>query len=1253
MAKKKMTMYQTFKTSIFGKVFVDGKEINVVDIIDGHLVVNNECCDLRTIKERYNPETKKLVPSVVDSISCAESVMAMHYGRRMADEYSGGRADDGNVGNYNFGSSNAESVANTDLAPAANSAANANSTSNAAVERNTLYDFITVDCSGGNDSDPDVKQIKELLCFDGLYMPLSKLMDIGYVLHDEVEVVEIAGVAYVRYRAAMQSASENRQCKLTMTTYGWEGFAKTISGDARYLFEPTQTAQKAIARQGLGKTNGKIVEDFDFTFAAVPDLETDISFAARCYSDTKNEITSETISVKKVATDGCGFITPAKAKELGSKLGLSYLPSAFQVRYGQIKGILLVFDFQKYSNGVIKEDILFTESMRKSDFDVSKAQFLVANISKPPRSYTEWNYQMFTTLNNSLSFDDISPYVENIKEHMEKALSSPEAALKFLGILSDISSLDGDDVDADNGSDSGYDCIDKVSAVIQANPQLAMNIRWVKQSIKKKIDLVSKKMLFGKIPMPQSSVSIMAPDPLAYFNHLRVYEDGSYGFAGNGSESGKGNDGYGTCTSLGENIDRSAAADAVSKKNVGVDADTNVNADVIANASHDNGKLIVPAHRQAKELSTHEFRYGDYEGELLATRNPLTHHAQIRKLQCVNHKGSTYWYKHLGQVTIFNAHDETVLGMGGADHDGDMCITTKLFADKFKQADYIIYNANDTGDKAEKVVLTEEVVQRGILANLQQNMLGIICNINTRCLELMNDPEALRRFVLLAGYSDNRSFDTKDIPQMPYKPKFLDMQTATAYLRKLNHQLTTLSELEVDRPKTGYINRFFANQQEYALPFAPYWFVKVKGQLDRFQNRPAESHYKNGLGEPVRAMTKKYCDGRLVKTITDALKPSRRGNQKWVQRTFEMMADGSSIMANIQRFVQEQILDMEIDENSCFSIVESLKNASILDMNEVERVKNAVRDAYKTYCRDIAGNIRAMKSGFINQDDFSFALENALNISDDALRSISSDRAALAFAAYELSLENGHGSQSFPFLVVLDGMCALLNEVRTTDFFEIDLRSEVPHSLAYLLDEADHIIVHNRRCRLPVSIDPNKTYFGDVTLANGSYEIHHDLKGGMSLIIPKAAPKDKLHLVPFNDDAEFSLKVSYKSSELMPENKNGEYVTRLMAGSAITFKVATIASNQQYFVYAGDTWVGTIFDDQSNGWVLRKEIVKTLVGREYVLINVPHTGIKVNSNSFTTSSGKARTAQILTFSQAKPVKDRVPLAAQTPAAIAV
>jgi|GEM_PF-1783959 len=1162
MAKKKMSMYQTFKVAVFNPIMVDGKEIPVVNIIGGHLVINDECCDLRTIKERYDPATKKLATSVVDCIVNAESVLAMHYGKCALGQ-------------------TAPDSASVDMT----------------TEHHTLYDFITVDCSGGNDNDPETQRVKELLCLDGLYLPLSKLEAVGYKPHDETEIVEIEGKKYVRYRAAMQSASENRLCKLTMTTYVWEGFAKKISGDAQYLFEPTQTAQKAIARQGLGKTNGNIIEDFDFTFAVVPDLETEITFAARCYSDSKNEITADTITTRKVATDGCGFITPGKARELARKLGLSYLPSAFQVRYGQVKGILLVFDFQSYSAGIIWEDILFTESMLKSDFDTEKAQFLVANVSKPPRSHAVWNYQMLTTMNNSLSFEDIAPYVENIREHMEKALTSPEAALKFLGIVSDISSLDGDagyggDNEQGGSCGNGFDSVDKVSAVIQANPQLAMNIRWVKQSIKRKIDLVSKKMLFGKIPMPQSGVSIMAPDPLAYFNRLRVYGDGSYGFVDN------------------------------------------------------NSSLIVPAHKRSIELSAGEFRYGSYDGALIATRNPLTHHAQIRKLQCVNYLSAEYWYKHLDQVVIFNAHDETILGMGGADHDGDMCIHTKLFTDKFRQADYIIYNANDTGDKADKVVLTEEVMQRGILANLQPNMLGIICNINTRCLELMNDPEALRKFVMLAGYAKSGSFGISETPQMPYKPKFADISTAAAYLEKLNHQLTTLSELEVDRPKTGYVNRFFANQQEYALPFAPYWFVNIKGHLHKYNNRPAESHYKNKQGESVRVLSKSCNDGRLVSTVIDTLKPSTRGKGQWVQRTIDMMTDGNTIMGHIQRFVQEQILDMQIDENSCFSIVESLRNASILGVNKAEGLMDEVRAVYSSYCRDIAANIRAMREGYINQDDFNNALENIINISDDALRAISSDRAALAYAAYALSLENGYGSQSFPFLVVLDGMCALLDDVRTTDFYEINLRREIPKAYARLLDDVAHIIVYNRRFRLPESIDPSKTYFGSVALANGSYEVHRDLKGGISLIIPKPASKDRLNIVPINDDAEFSLKVSYKASELLPEHKNGEHVTRLMANNTITFKESTMAGNAQYCVYVGDTWVGVIFDDQTNGWVLRKEIVKSLFGKEYALAGIPQTGVKTNSNSFMTSTGKPRTAQILTFAlskaQAKPVMERVP-----------
>ena len=73
--------------------------------------------------------------------------------------------------------------------------------------------------------------------------------------------------------------------------------------------------------------------------------------------------------------------------------------------------------------------------------------------------------------------------------------------------------------------------------------------------------------------------------------------------------------------------------------------------------------------------------------------------------------------------------------------------------------------------------------------------------------------------------------------------------------------------------------------------------------------------------------------------------------------------------------------------------------------------------------------------------------------------------------------------------------------------------------------------------------------------------------------MPKPVPKHKLNVIPFNAISEFSLKVSYKASELLTENQNGEYVTKLMTDSVVTFRETTMNGNIQYSVYAGDVWV--------------------------------------------------------------------------------
>ena len=67
--KKKYGMFNTFKTAVFGKVTAkDGTKAPAVRIIDNRLVINGDYCDLRTVKERYNPDSKTLTVSAVDNM---------------------------------------------------------------------------------------------------------------------------------------------------------------------------------------------------------------------------------------------------------------------------------------------------------------------------------------------------------------------------------------------------------------------------------------------------------------------------------------------------------------------------------------------------------------------------------------------------------------------------------------------------------------------------------------------------------------------------------------------------------------------------------------------------------------------------------------------------------------------------------------------------------------------------------------------------------------------------------------------------------------------------------------------------------------------------------------------------------------------------------------------------------------------------------------------------------------------------------
>lgn len=1118
--KTKRKMYTTFKISLFKKLEIN-QELTVDPVIvhENHLLVNPTYCDLHTFKERYDESTKIFQASSIERILVSESILTNYYGKAINCI-------------------------------------------------NTLYDFLEVDCSGGNDNDPYAAQLKDLLCFDGIYLPLDALQAVGYVPHENVEYITVDGLTYIKYRVAVQSASENRQMKISMTTHPWASFAKTISSDAKYLYEPILTSVKAISRLGLAKTGGMIIKDFKFSYALLPDFETDVAFKARCYYDATDKIVQEVITTPLNATDGCGWISPAKAKELARKLGLSYVPSAFQIRYGSsVKGVLSVFDFPKYCNYKIPYDILFTRSMWKSDFDTTKAEFLVCNVSKPQRQYTEFNYQMFCSLNSQIKFENVVPYLNDVKSYFDKALQSPEDALKFLGLLSDI-----------NADDKEYACVEKVAAVINANPKLAMNIRWVRQSIKRKINLVAKKMLEGRVPMPYSGIAIVGADPLSFFNNLLFDDDLGFNFT--------------------------------------------------------KGNLVVTVKKQVKPLQAGEFYYIGYEGDLLSMRCPLTHSAQIRKLNCVSDQIKSEWYQHLNQVVIYNSFDATLTGQAGADKDGDQVFLTRLFVDKFEQNDYIIYNNNPTEVNQAKTVLTEDVMQKTVRANLVSNLLGMIVNSNSRTQELLNDNRALQRLVCLANYTGDASFGLNKKPRMPFADKFATLESSRAYLEQLNHKLTTLSELEIDRAKTGYVNRYAQNKDAYALPFMPYWFADAKGYLNDYLTKERETAGKTVFNEPYRQLCRNDND-TLVRIITDVLKDGQYG--KYVQRTVDMMTDTDSVMSNIYRYIKENIIDSGVDVSSCYDITETLLTSVNLNHNEVNRIYDQVFELSEQYRHDTAILLTGLKEGHINEEEFNNLFDDFIEYLSEALRAISDDRMAIGFAAYKASTKNNNSS-AFPFLCCLDGITGLLDDINQIKYYDLKLKTDIPL-------EAKHLIVYRKKYRLPETLDNTKTYLGSVNLPNGAYEIHRNLKGSASLIIPRSLNPNHVKVIPTSPQTEFHLKISYKASELAEEHRNGEYVSSLMAKAPIAIKEITIDGNIQYGVFVSKAWVGTVFSDQANKWVLEREVARSLIGNQYRYIGTPiiskgniisakrATAVIDSNSSIIGTTGKVRSAQVITLRQ--------------------
>jgi len=1088
-----------------------------------------------------------------------------------------------------------------------------------------MQNVVQADASGGNDNNEDDVAMKNALCYSGLLFPVAAFEEIGVMPQGTFVKCKVEGreklEKFAIYRVSDQTSSKNRLCKVDMSTLDFDDTAVTLTCNAKYLREEFQPVHKSISRKGLSGTNGTIIKGFDFTFARADDLEIEKEFTALTYYDSKDNEkfeglykgvmdtgTDEEKAMAKLqvfkqqmrktvsANDGMGFMLPCTAKRLAKAMGLKRLPSMFQIRYGQVKGILVVFDFRSYTKNAVCEDVIFTGGMWKSDFDPTMAEFLVANISKQPTEFVSWNYQMITTLNNQLGPDHFTPYLERIKDLILNCTSSIENALAFLQIVpyvyTDENSIEIVEDEEENIT------TDKLREFILANPATALTVSWVVRSIMRRKETIEKNMLNGHVPMP-GSIHIMACDPVEYFNNLRVkkYIDGD----------GK-----------------------VTRKYTFNESDTPV--------------MKEPDKEQG--LKSGEFYLGGYAGHALAMRTPLTNWRQIRKLNCIQpaftRKGKDGvvidWYRFMNDLVVFNAYDSTALGMAGADFDGDFCFVTKIFVDDFKASDVIIYNDNP-GAKGNNVALKYDVFVEQIRKNLVKSRVGLIINANTNVLGLLNDEEALTAYVKFSQYVINTPswFHEGEKPQTPYN-KFRNLRKlandpvayaaavaeARAYFDLLSVILTTMSELEIDSPKSGYKPNF---GPEHQIPFVTRWFADIKGKTEKKFDIAEDKDYEDRNGNRVSVRVQRFnhgsnvplkTGGQRVGIVTD----KEVGKKKL--RKIDLMYETNDIMSHIHAFVANEIATIEPDYSCCYSLAESYKQSELVDINEYDRIKEEAAALESAYASDIRA---IFSSRALSKEEMMGLRKEVIAEYTDKLAALSGDRYSLALAAYcvgeERLMRKGHNNQginSFVFMCCFDGIHAVAKSISNTDYRVLSIN--VPPDTA-------RVVVEDGKCRAEGIGQP---FLDKVSgIADGLYEVNGTTNGSVKLIVPVMKKANKKAA-----EGEYNIKVSWKTSEIAEGAKDSRYaVTRMQAeGSVTTIAPTTMNGNLKYVLMVNGEWVGTIFDADKN--VSTMSDIAALIGKELKFVCIPVFG-KSNTEYYTKKdeNGKEfrvyRTANIVTF----------------------
>jgi hypothetical protein len=363
------------------------------------------------------------------------------------------------------------------------------------------------------------------------------------------------------------------------------------------------------------------------SFTVIPDLEIEreetVEFIEEM-PDGNDKISVQTRKIPFNLFDGQGLISPRRAKKWAKDLGLDYLPSAFIVRSNFVKGLVVVFDFEKFSKekGVNRVADIYGNSVNILDMDVilTKSQFKLAEgfdsvtdyIEKSEKNdlgwwvsryspreenkYTFTNYQFLQALD--LDEDDISDLCSKTLDYFNNTMKN-ELSYALLYLL-------GKNCNYENAEENIFDRInDTITKALILNNDLIKD-PYIQSHIESRLGRRIKESYIGKLLV-----------------------DGFYTFA---------------------------------------------ISDPYALAEHALGLSV---HGLLERGQHYNKFYADQSSKsVVSMRAPLTWRSEVNSMSITHNKNIDKWYKYIETGAIFNIHGLDCMLMADSDFDGDIvCLT--------------------------------------------------------------------------------------------------------------------------------------------------------------------------------------------------------------------------------------------------------------------------------------------------------------------------------------------------------------------------------------------------------------------------------------------------------------------------------------------------------------------------------------------------------------------------------------------------